>query len=102
MTPKKNVSIRFDATVSLEQRGNQWAGHIQPFGMTVYGKTQADVEKRVQEGIDFILVHTPDVPKYLDSHNVPHDVHYITVDYGTGTVRRTYPVVAQVESPVYA
>ena len=98
MTPKKTVTIHFNAQVVLQEREDYWAAHIEPFGMTAYGDTREDAERRAEEGIDFCIRNSPDLRKYLDYHGVPH---YVAEDE-VGPVRRTLPVRARVENPVYA
>ncbi len=98
MNGRQEVTISFSAAASFEQREDRWAAYIEPFGMTVYGQTREDAEARLLESVDFALKHFPDIRKYLDSHGIPH---YITEDDGA-PARRTYPVSARVESPVYA
>ena len=95
MAGRKTVTVSFNATVSLEKREDRWAAYIEPTGMTVYGHTREEAEQRVKEGLDFFLKHVPDVRKYLDSHSIPH---YITEDDAGMPVRRTYPVLAELES----
>ena len=99
MAGQKTVTVSFNATVSLEKREDRWAAYIEPFGMTVYGHTREEAEARLKESVDFALKHFPDIRKYLDSHGIPH---YITEEEDVSPARRTYPVVARVESPVYA
>ena len=53
MNERKTVTVSFDTMVSLEDRGDHWAARIDPLGMFVYADTRADVEKRVQDAIDF-------------------------------------------------
>ena len=98
MAGRKTVTVSFNAVVSLEKREDRWAAYIEPTGMTVYGHTREEAERRVKEGLDFFLKHVPDVRKYLDSHGIPH---YITEDDDSMPIRHTYPVSARVESPVY-
>ena len=99
MAGRKTVTVSFDAVVSLEKREDRWAAYIEPFGMTVYGHTKEEAESRLKESVDFALKHFPDIRKYLDSHGIPH---YITEEDDVALARRTYPVSARVESPVYA
>ena len=106
MSGRVAVTVHFDAEVSLEDRGGYWAAWIKPLGTWVYGDTREAVEHRVEEGIKFFLKHIPDVPQYLASHGVPHQVNYITEPDtetdGQTPVLRTYPVGALVESVAHA
>ena len=99
MTPKKTVTISFNAQVTLEQREGYWAAYIEPFGMTAYGRTREEAESRLKVGVDFFMKYASDLRKYLDSHGIPH---YVTEDDAQMPVRQTLPVTARVESPVYA
>ncbi len=99
MYGRKMATVSFNAEVSLEMRDDHWAAYVEPFGITVYGDTKTETESRLNQGIEFFLKYAPNIRKYLDSHGIPH---YITEDDETNAVRRTYPVSARVESPMYA
>ena len=98
MATKQTVTIHFNAQITLEQRESYWAAYIEPFAMTAYGQTREEAERRAEEGLDFCVRNSPDLRKYLDFHGVPH---FVTED-DSGPVRRTLPVQARVENPVYA
>lgn len=99
MVAGKKATIIFNATVSLEKREDRWAAYVEPFAITVYGNTREEAENRLRESIDIVVRNSPDLRGYLDSHGVPN---YVTEDETSSFICHTYPVRAQVPSPVYA
>lgn len=102
MEGNKDLIVSFDALVTVEERDDCWAARIDPIGMVVYGDTRAAVEERVSEAVEFFLDNTPDVRRYLDYHNIPHQVRYVLDDDTERTHCRILPVSARIKNRVFA
>ena len=91
MDSAKLLTVSFETTVCLIDRGDYWAARIDPFvcSLTVTPPTRPD--NRAGEMMDFWLKNTPDIRPYLDSHQIPYTVDYIDdEDEETGSVKLTY------------
>ena len=62
----------------------RWVGRTQPFGMTLYGDTQEEINDRMVRGADFFVSTFQQFPfpdsinimrAYLDSHAIDHTVN---------------------------
>ncbi len=91
MGSTKLLTVSFETTVCLIDRGDYWAARIDPVCMFAYGDTAAAARQRAGEMMDFWLKNTPDIRPYLDSHQIPYTVDYIDdEDEETGSVKLTY------------
>lgn len=82
MKRRRIVSINFDGRVSVERREDGWAAYMEPFGITVYGDTEEEVQGHLRDGATFFLQTVCEeyslarVGEYFDSHGISHSVSF--------------------------
>ena len=75
---RKVVVLSVDVSVKTEERNGYFASTTTPFGITAYGKTADEAEKRAWEGANILVgkhTETPEVAtKYLNRLHVKHSL----------------------------
>ena len=71
--------LRFDASISVENRESCWAASILPLGITVYAHNEEALEQRLDSAMAFLiktygLGNPVRISAYLNKHGVKHVV----------------------------
>lgn len=83
MDRRATIKLNVTGAVAMGKVDDEWVGYMEPFALTLRGKTKEDVTGQVTEALAFFLSSIAKAPnpertlfKYCDRHGINYSVLY--------------------------